>query len=249
MSNLIPTPRTDKLGRTIIRHMKDKLSSEPKNIALPSIAPQQDVIAAKRVGYIVRDHLAELPDFFIPISPTEYFVNAMSKISEDSPETLKTIERVMTTGSEHGRTAVAALLLDEVKLFQFGGGAIGQRPLWLRAEILKLWNSENVAEEAGQSGAINFRRQSTLAYIADNDCEKFGDVAWRGLAVFRLAFEATRARPVKGNLMDFIYWSGREKDIAKVIEIARERGTMDPSSIKFLMENTESGSVLREGML
>lgn len=42
MSNLVPTPRLDKNGRTVIRHMKPQLSISGSKLPLPPIMPEYD---------------------------------------------------------------------------------------------------------------------------------------------------------------------------------------------------------------
>lgn len=42
MSNLVPTPRTDKNGRTVIRHMKAQRSGSGTTLPPPPIAPEKD---------------------------------------------------------------------------------------------------------------------------------------------------------------------------------------------------------------
>jgi hypothetical protein len=247
MSNLIPTPRTDKNGRTVIRHMKDRLLGNQKPTqTIPVVAQPRTGNYHGRVGSIVRYYLLELPNFHVPIPATEDFSKAMGGLNENVPDILVTIERLMSVGTESARKAVALCLLDEVKMAQYGVGDIVVKPKLLESRLLALWNAENVADEAGLSGRLDFRKKSRLIITPE---EGYSDAEWRGHAAFRLAFETTKSPCDSGNLIEFIRWAGREKDIAKVIEFARERRTIDPGTIKPLMESSESNSVLRDGLL
>jgi hypothetical protein len=118
-------------------------------------------------------------------------------------------------------------------------------------KLLERWNACNVGEETGLSGTLSLNTPSRIISIPEDVKSRFDDVAWRGYAAMRLSFEVPGARGSNGNLMEFIYWAGQQGDLRAVIELVRDRGSIDPKVLQPLMESARSNpsDVLRDGLL
>lgn len=77
MSNLIPTPRTDKNGRTVTRHMNPQSTSTTKNTAIPVPAMR----APKDHSAIVRDAAQTIIDLLGAKHPQGIPVKTLNKIT------------------------------------------------------------------------------------------------------------------------------------------------------------------------
>lgn len=82
MSNLVPTPRLDKNGRTVIRHMKSQHNSPAGNLPLPQIIQEKDHdrLISEVATYITED-----------TNVRHYFNTAKEAVAGYSPDTLHRI--------------------------------------------------------------------------------------------------------------------------------------------------------------
>lgn len=74
---------------------------------------------------------------------------------------------------------------------------------------------------------------------------------WRGVMAIVLANQHGKLQEtINTDLVGFIPWAGEHEDIGGVIEVAKERNTLNVSTIREIMAlNTESTAPLRNGNL
>lgn len=93
MSNLIPTPRTDKNGRTVIRHLKPQSTSTPKNnTPIPAVSmrtPKDHAALAAVANQTIADNITTNNPQGIPVKTLNRITAALASYSDATLERIQ----------------------------------------------------------------------------------------------------------------------------------------------------------------
>jgi hypothetical protein len=247
--NLIPIPRIDKNGRITIRHMRQEkdVPQGPRN-ALP-------VVSIAAPAQPVEDRVKSLWEAIAPLnklfSSEERFTKDFVNLMENYPRLAATTERTFTTGTDRARRLAMRIADNFLSILRqtYNGYAPEKFEDIFNKQLLERWNAYNVGEETGLAESLEMNTPSRIS-IPEDVLYRFDDAAWRGYAAARLAFEVPGARGSTGNIMEFIYWAGKRDDLRDVIDLARDRGSMDPKVLEPLISaSADNSTALRDGLL
>lgn len=246
--DLFPIPRIDKNGRITIRHMRrEKDAAKGPKVSLPAVAIGTPTPTAQDRAKSLWETIAPLNERF---SSEEYFIKDVSNLMEKYPRLAATTERTFTTGTDRARQLAMHIAGNFLTLLRQPISAHESFEDTFNKQLLERWNAYNVGEETGLSDTLELNTRSRISIPEDVEYE-FDNAAWRGYAAARLAFEVPGARGSEGNVMEFIYWAGEQDDLRTVIDLARDRGSMDPKVLQPLMDAARENpsDVLRDGLL
>jgi hypothetical protein len=178
------------------------------------------------------------------------FIKEFTDLADKYPRLAATTERTFTTGDDSSRILAMRVTENFLSLLRQSNFIHEDFEDIFNRQLLERWNAHNVGEETGLAETLRMSSPSRLISIPEDVLYRFDDVAWRGYAAWRLAFEVPGARGNSGNLMEFIYWAGKRDDLRAVIDLARDRGSMDPKVLEPLMDAAvDSSTALRDGLL
>lgn len=276
--NLIPTPRTDRNGRTQIRHMKPEVTADrgagipaPPSPAPPA-APTDaitDFTAAAR-GLVVDEAAAE----------------ALRLIAEDDPAMLPSATELLTTGVPRARAAVRAVLPvmmidveNAIKKSKDPGisghwthlGASKWTGTSGRSRLSMVWAMAGVLDELDDDSPQNtmwWRRELDMldkldfalgspTAPAEHETGTIDMSYRRGLAALRSVLVARGLGGGRMNFSDkadhfvyFVRWAGTHEDIAGVVRIATERKTFFGKTIQAVLDaEKDAAPAIRDGVL
>lgn len=247
--NLIPIPRIDKNGRITIRHMRSgKDSAQGARNALPAVSITSSIPTAKARAESLWESIKPLNTEF---SSEKMFIKEFVNLAEKYPRLAATTERTFTTGADSSRQLSMAITENFLSLLRKPGFMHEDFDAIFNKQLLERWNACNVGEETGLNGTLEINVPSYVISVPEDLEYDLDDAAWRGYAAARFAFEAPGARGNEGDIVDFIYWAGEQDDLRTVIDLARDRGTMDPKVLQPLMEAIKDNhsDVLQSGLL
>lgn len=247
--NLIPIPRIDKNGRITIRHMRKEQDAAPASRnALPAVSIGTPAPTAQDRAKSLWEAIAPLNERF---SSEEHFTRDFVNLVERYPRLAATTERTFTTGTDRARQLAMHIAGEFLILTRQPLSTHEEFESAFNKKLLERWNAFNVGEETGLSDTLSLNTPSRVISIPEEVKDRFDDVGWRGYAAFRLAFEVPGARGSDGNLMEFIYWAGQQEDLRTVIDLARDRGSMDPKVLEPLIRaaGDNPSAALRDGLL
>jgi hypothetical protein len=260
MSNLIPTPRTDKNGHTVVRHIKADTSTtvSKKLLSVPQLAQ------AAPAG-LTNEEISSLidPQALIPKGLSTY----LDLLRHDNPKTLPLIGELLTTGNKTGRKLAArkfTSMLNEIANSYTANPAKWSRRLsrnfgspMIESEIAKNWAIGNVAEELG-IGMSSDRDYHNLHGPVSNthflqqsgttNSASMTTAYWRGT----IAFNQTAIGWKEGDkkkIKAFISWAGDQENLQTIIDLASERNTLDVHTLTGVLEEQDSSSPVRDGVL
>jgi hypothetical protein len=191
--------------------------------------------------------------------PLPQIATALDLIHDYDPNAIEFMEKALTTGPKAARDAAAYKLASITETF---AEAFETGESWaercrrilgseLVNEVMPHWSIACVTNEWCGDVAdyrIVMWVDKVLLNLHEDELGlrqhpvNFED--WRGLA----ALGAVRIEGEPGQLNRFIKYAGPAKDIAAVIDTARERGTIDPTTIDAVINGSEA-LVLRSGAL
>jgi hypothetical protein len=203
---------------------------------------------------IFRDMSADLIFY-----PMPQIAQALDLIHDYDPHAIEFMERVLTTGPKAARDAAAYKLASVTETFA-EAWETGEN--WLERcrrilgselinEVMPHWSIACVTNEwCGDVADYRIVMWVDKVLLSIHEDElglrqhpvNFED--WRGLA----ALGAVRVEGEPEQLNRFIKYAGPAKDIAAVIDTARERGTLDPVTIDAVINGSDAVS-LRNGAL
>jgi hypothetical protein len=227
--NLVPTPRTDKNGWIVMRHMKPQPDASTSAKAIPPVVSDPD----QKRRALIEKTLVKAP-----------------------AEMVTLVERLTTTGTATAREwvlrPIAEYRVGQITSKKFGHITTSdETPEEVMINMLELWNAGNVAEETGRVGEVDFTKEGDFVYLEHSVRETLTDNQWRGYAALRLGLEPLLEQDIKfeyGDVDEFINWAGEQDDINTVISFARERRTMNVSVLSGLV-TAFTASAMREGAL
>lgn len=228
--NLTPTPRVDKTGRIVTRHMKTQ--SKGSNV-LGSIPPAPSV-QNQKARSLIRTAFKNAPEEMVDL-----------------------MERLTTTGTETARTwalrPIAQYRLNQDLRGKFSRLVIDgdENPGELMVSMSEIWNAGNVAEETGRINEVDFTKEGSFTYLEHSYRETLNDGQWRAYAALRLIAEPLMEDGIDFHYDDtdeFINWAAERDDLDAVISFGRERRTTVPAAISELIKASATAA-LREGSL
>lgn len=271
MSNLIPTPRIDKNGRTVIRHMKPEDTTQKTPVipavAVPEQTPQQrvrEIIDLLQGGSM--DH-ADLAMY-------------LRYLDDDNSKTLPLFKKLLTTGTPQAQRAVESYLhevIGDIKEAGDGGSSYDEDEMddyddhwnWIDRcpdawhphsthNALRIWNTFNVMDEHGIEGnRYEIIHRITELGTMHNDLdpmmnpESMRNRFWRGAAAAAIGTEERNTERAQwGHIKEFVQWAGRHEDIAIVINTVKERRILHPEMLdQVIAEKAGISPAVREGVL
>lgn len=265
MSNLVPTPRTDKNGRIVVRHMKP-VASPSATASLPPV----NLTGRNRPKYTDEQLVALFGLDSNPSSISEdSCLRAVSDMRKFSPATTELAVSLIEDGNEdisqfvRDRVASAAISIG----FYTNGANESQRKDAVKGawgdgsgeEMVVSWSliktKELLAEAAGTDTAdydIKERMFSLhFALTPYSEREMVGkDIDyWNGLALLSFAGIKSVKDGEKGRLFELASWLNEHENSPRAVSLARERGLREVSSLKHLMEQGDTNRPLSSGLL
>lgn len=261
MSNLIPTPRTDKNGRIVVRHMKSDAAGTVSK-KLSTVPPLGT--GASSTG-LTNEELSALidPEGMIPEGISIY----LDMLRKDNPTTLPIISELLTTGNETGKKLAlrkfSIMLNDIANSYQANprkwvrGYSPQQGSPRLESEVAKNWAIGNVAEELGIGMSSDREYQNLNGPATNTDYVQHGGAFnsaakttayWRGT----IAFNQTTIRwrdEDKKKVHAFVLWAGEQGNLQAIIDVASERKTLDVDTLTGVLAERDSSSPVRDGVL
>ena len=198
-----------------------------------------------------------------------YQTTAFEALHKYDPDTFNLFSRLSETGSIAAREALTRRLSQAVKtmldliklrLDDWDGACERVFPKSIKTrrcnKLVFEWNFWNVSHEAKTDGA-NFRFNGHgygpefVDRLKPFLLTPHDDTFWRGVSALYFATEQTWADvtldlPISKSFID---WAGRSGDIRGVIELARERQTIDVDVLRYLMESDNSHRAIGSGLL
>lgn len=263
MSNLIPTPRTNKNGVTSIRHMKPEHPGTPAaHAALASIAPAAPQapasISNKRVISMLKNSF-NMPDTAIEV--------CLDYMRSDNEETIPLAVHLMSNGNEDARRMAHNIFYQAIRRLDNARYEEETDEFWyekceaswsdsLQPELAMVWAvGETIDETETSTSWATLRTSATyfnnaLMVDAGHGDEKSPTSTeyWRGISALALANELE-----KGSMdewREFVEHAGTHDDLKSLVNTAKERGTVNVESLRSIMEQAAhtTGS-LRDGIL
>lgn len=249
MNNLIPTPRTDKNGRVVVRHMRGQDEND-KGRGLPPVSLPEAQVAFPSNEQIV-DMIFGSSDHELVSRATQYLE------SYAVPKVIEAFIALVDLGSPGG-TEGARRFLDE----KMSSAILFQTIMSPRytPQIMSVWAINEVREKAG----IPFDQREEYDALEDIritrqrirvDHLRHDDVAsdlnhWRGVAAFHWAgFDSGPEEWSVEDTRRFIEWAGDHDDIGMVVRIAKKRSIRNPDEMESLIAEITSHNALGEGIL
>lgn len=276
MSSLIPTPRTDKNGRTVIRHMKADAKRIGSKLAHAApVLPNQETQVSLIDLVEMADTNRRMPDFS-PVSK-EIKVQAATLLHEIVPDAAPLLTRLAEIGTptavslaceayDHSLSSIVyAFGLDKPQLstgnteHEANRTAIEYVKKHTLSQMRSAWNFGNVMEDLGTADPATtsfvygrYRQvveKEVKRYDSRFNPEKASDNYWRGIAVFTATDVEDYSPEGEIRAKAFIKWAGKRKDIALITAIAKERETVDIETIQQVLDAGNDASALMDGAL
>lgn len=185
-------------------------------------------------------------------------------VHADNAPSIELFTRLLTTGHENARESARFIIKGILALISDAQNpADGDDPEDFQdayhplstANVRRVWNTFNVSIECGKAGdedgwneVYQLSVTETLHLHLDPEVNKYPerDEYWRGIAVLSL----TRLHPVEKDCAEFIEWAGSSSNARAVLEVARERSSLNTSTLIGIMgEHSKVSTPLRNGTL
>lgn len=259
MSSLIPTPRIDKNGVTVIRHMKPDVSGA-SSVSLPAV-----VLPAAAPAGPTNEDIRRILD---PDSAVHgRFEEPLNLLREENSKTIPLIGDLLTTGNDDGKRLVAEIFRTSLcvirDIHEYSDDENDWRAdaaEWLSPELegklVRAWVIGNISAQKGL--AINdaaFREMDRTARHTHDSHElrtikpqqTTSKVYWRG--IIALAKSGVRMMDDHRDTSRFIQWAGEHEDIQPVITLAAQRNTLDVETLEGILADQNPSSPVRDGVL
>lgn len=258
--NLIPTPRTDKNGNTVIRHMKPEVNSAPVRKSLPPVSPvlQQTSAPSAATGLDNKEIIkliSYLPVIGEELDVDENLLNQMRDCGEDE---FARATSYLSTGSRNARELsqrAFAFCVSDFKQATVSGDVVNDERAgqcvgkYLESQVVRSWATGNTADEIGYTGNLSALKGS-VAYFNSTVLEagqnKISPEYWRGVVALTLADPDEKAQ--RGHSEQFIAWVSEREDFALAIKTAKERGTVIPEALEAILDQ-DLAAPLKQGAL
>lgn len=199
-----------------------------------------------------------------PLGRPENTAQRLLLVHADNAPSIELFTRLLTTGHENARESTRFIIKGILALISDAQNpADGDDPEDFQdayhplstAHVRRVWNTFNVSIECGKVGdddcwdeVYQLGVTETLHLHLDPEVNKYPerDEYWRGMAVLSL----TRLHPVEKDCAEFIEWAGSSNHARAVLEVAKERNTINVTTLVGIMdEHTKVATPLRNGTL
>jgi hypothetical protein len=258
-SHLVPTQTVDKNGVLTTRHMNTSKPSASKQPRIPAItlAPTDttDDTSVARLGTLIYGGHVTM-------------INAkiIERLDESDKTATPLLVNLLTTGSEDTRSQVRMALATALyDLVTWQGTAAYSGPWtnqnydpWaqnIKHKAISAWHAMSVIEETGRVDTPEEVAKAMeqidwfLHPLSTRGDRSDFPTYWRGVAAAALS----NVEPTDKNRKDafqFPVWAGNHEDVARVIEIAKERQTFNiPTITEIMGMQDEAATPLRQGTL
>lgn len=275
MNKLIPTPRVDKNGRTVIRHMKaDEAPAKAPAIPAVTMPKQTPKGRVEDVAALLIQHGKTSMD-----SPD--MAMYLRYLDDDNETTLPLFKRLLSTGEPEAQGVVARFLNETLEAIKEAGNDSydpfdedGEDyeehwnwhdncpEVWFPTSshaALRLWNAVTVMNESGYTGdkndiyyAISEMEMSLPEMDPRDNKESLTNRYWRGTVALAVGGMNIKREDSENRerIPEFISWAGRHDDIATVIRTVQERKTIDTQMLEeIIAEKYSTVAAVREGVL
>jgi hypothetical protein len=260
-NHLTPTPVVDKNGVLTTRNKKTDVTPSAKASSIPpvTLAPAPSY----KEGSI--EHLRAL---IYGKDAGTFNKSYLSLMEDDDKKIIPLAIRLLTTGSDIARSQVRATLENALYRLADAYDRSDIDELWtdrcrdarspyVKHDMLTAWTASNIIDELelNENPAILGNKvtylDEALAFVVDRSGD---DNYWRGLAIVALTdLKVDRYNPQDRSLKNarvFAPWAGEHQDPARLIKIAKERGTLEVSTLIGVMkEQDETAAPLRDGAI
>lgn len=250
MSHLIPQVRTDKNGRSVIRHMKpdNATSTGSSSRAIPVAQLPSQGLSNVESARSIRGLVITLAGS-IPVPSESIYEGFIDDTYEEAPQLVELMLHCLSNGSEPARYAAQTHIQASVKMFRDGMGGPGAG-LGLHSRLIEVWNEENVRAESGNGRDVDLASAKRAIRDEFRRDEPSDHTYWRGLAAARIVYALTDGTVSLDRSIDFILTrAGAHPDMATVIDIAVDRRTLDMDVIDQVIRESQEAVSLREGFL
>lgn len=264
MSNLIPTPRTDKNGRSVVRHMKAELTTSQPRTPMPTVG-------------ILAQHISDrdaLHSYFMKTWKSfdgEELTEALKLLQGRSEGILPMLHNYLTSGNSSTHAYIdghiGASIMELIKAM----GRSSYDPDWqdhcgdilsprFRTRTSRLWHALTVADESGyewndveELARWTRSTQSLIVYNVDLPQE---ESYWRGMTALAL-LQLRTGNEILWNEKDlieqipgFVELAGTHDDLIRVMAVAVPRYLIDADAIRdILRQQDDTPSAVGSGIL
>lgn len=267
MSNLIPTPRTDKNGRTVVRHMKPEATAASRHALLP-LATLPSTLSSEYTDEQLMDALKM--DYFGNPAQKESLLRAV-KIMRQSQEVTALALELIASGSEGVANAVGKRV--DRAAFNILNYTAGKntypdwedrcREAWgpkIIPELILEWARVSVMESLDvdpdfQPSGFSINESIYGLHFALTDLDKRSSHNedfdyWRGLSFLYFAgVKVIDGEKEKQSAIELAAWLSQRDDPAVVIGLARERNLHSVEGLEYILEQGKINRPLSPGLL
>lgn len=218
MSNLIPTPRTDKNGRTVVRHMKPQ--GIPSQNVPPMPVPTLDIFSALNMTTIPAE-ATSLDDVW------KTHRISKSRHTQDSfdPRAVQEVDKLLVQGVELERAfGVKLAVASALTLMSEYGLPVGFHNLAVFGECALRHSNADVTDYIAALHEMNAPRE--IDYLLDVDDDERNKA--KTLVEFTVRLNEALGAPI-------IYYSSEDPE--EVVEFTQLR---DPELTNFILANPDS---------
>lgn len=267
MSNLIPTPRTDKNGRIVLRHMNPDAAPSHLRASLPTVGA-----LAQRVSDRESIH-----KYFISTWKSfdgEELTKALKLLQEESEGTIPLLHGCLTAGGSsaiHAYIAghIGASIMELIKAMNRSS----YDPNWrdeckdvlspeFRGHTSRLWHALAVSEESGyewDDPEVHARWIRNTQILVENNWNDVdlpkSDDHWRGMSALALVQLHTGKEifytdpDLIAQVPGFVELAGNHHDLKRVMDIAVPRQLIDANAIRAIMDQQNIAPAVGSGIL
>lgn len=261
VNHLTPTPIVDKNGVLTTRNKKMDTAPSVKATGIPpvSLTPSPSYKEGSS------EHLRAL---IYGKDADTFEISYFSLLNEDDKKIIPLAIRLLTTGSDITRSQVRATLETALYRLVDAYSQSDEDELWrdrcrdarspyIKHDMLKAWNASNLIDELelNENPSILGNKITHIDEDLATVLDRSGDETyWRGLAIAALTdVKVDRYNPQDNSLRNarvFAPWAGKHQDPARLIKIAKERGTLEVRTLMGIMQEQDAvAAPLREGTL
>jgi hypothetical protein len=199
-----------------------------------------------------------------PLERPENAAQRLLLVHADNAPSIELFTRLLTTGHENARESARFIIKGILALISDAQNpADGDDPEDFQdayhplatANVRRVWNTFNVSIECGKVGDDDCWNEVYQLGVTETLHQHLGpevnnyperDEYWRGMALLSL----TRLHPVEKDCPEFIDWAGASSNARAVLEVAKERNTINATTLVGVMgEHSKVSMPLRNGAL
>lgn len=267
MSSLIPTPRTDKNGRTVVRHMKPEATVAPKR-SLPPMNTLPSTLSSEYTDEQLMEVLGM--EHYGNASLKESLLHSVQIMRQSQEVTALALE-LINSGSE----ALAAAVIRRASRASFSIQNFSENPqaypnwesqcreAWgpkIIPELIVEWARVSVMESLDldpdsqdSEFVMNERIYGLHFALTDFDKRSSHDrdfEHWQGLSFLYFAgVKVIDGEDEKQSAIELAAWLTQQEDPATVVALARERNLHSVEGLEYILEQGKVNRPLSPGLL